>query len=380
MRITIVTTDSRENDRKYETIHPHFGTAPTALIDGFAQMPEHEVHVVSCTQQPVTSPQKLANNIFFHSLHVPKIGWLRTGYQGCVRAVRGKIRQINPDIVHGQGTERDCALSAVFSGFPNLLTIHGNMRLIAKVNGCRPFSYQWLAGKLEEFTIPRSDGVVCITNYTQQAMGKMAKKTWVVHNAVDAGLFGVQRMPDKLPTILCVGNISFRKNQNNFIRSLDPLATSRKFKVIFLGVAGANSPYTQEFFELLKTRPWCVYEGFITRETLKDYLKSAALLVLSSLEDNCPMVVLEAMAAGVPVLASKVGGVPDLIEEGKTGLFCDPFDPVTMTRGVMKILDNPAQAEEIARNAKQIALSRFHPLVIAKRHIEIYREILSNRS
>ena len=74
-------------------------------------LPDVEVHVVSCTQQPMKSPIKLAENIFFHSLLVPKIGWLRTGYQGCIRAVRKKLRAIQPDIVHGQGTERDCACS-----------------------------------------------------------------------------------------------------------------------------------------------------------------------------------------------------------------------------------------------------------------------------
>jgi hypothetical protein len=109
------------------------------------------------------SPEKLAPNIFFHSLYVPKIGWMRTLYQGCVRAVRKKLREIRPDIVHGQGTEMDCAVEAVFSGFPNVLTIHGNMRLIARVNRVRPFSFLWLAARLERLTIPRSSGVVCIT-------------------------------------------------------------------------------------------------------------------------------------------------------------------------------------------------------------------------
>ena len=65
---------------------------------------------------------------------VPKIGWMRTLFQGCVRATRKKIREIQPDIVHGQGTEADCAMSAVFSGFPNVLTLHGNMRAVARAN------------------------------------------------------------------------------------------------------------------------------------------------------------------------------------------------------------------------------------------------------
>ena len=102
MRIAILTTDSREHYRDYHNPAPHFGTAPEALLQGFSKLPGLEVHVVSCTQEQMRSPQKLAENIWFHSLVVPKIGWMRTLYQGCIRATRRKLREIRPDIVHGQ--------------------------------------------------------------------------------------------------------------------------------------------------------------------------------------------------------------------------------------------------------------------------------------
>src|SRR4051794_23385772 len=165
MRIVQLTTDAREHNKEYGMAAPYFGTAPEALLQGFSQLPDVEVHVVTCTRVPMKSPEKLASNIYFHSLLVPKIGWMSTGYQGCIRAVRKKLKEVRPDIVHGQGTERDCAITAVFSGFPNVLTIHGNLRLIAKVNDVKPFSFPWLAARLEALTIPRSRGVVCITRY-----------------------------------------------------------------------------------------------------------------------------------------------------------------------------------------------------------------------
>jgi len=82
MRIALLTTDGRDLLRDYSAQEPSFGTAPQALMEGFAQLPEVEVHVVSCLQRSVQAPEKLASNIFFHCLHVPKIGWMRTGYQG----------------------------------------------------------------------------------------------------------------------------------------------------------------------------------------------------------------------------------------------------------------------------------------------------------
>src|SRR5208282_4323230 len=178
MKIALLTTDNREHERTYSETMPRFGRAPEALLQGFAELGEAEIHVVSCAQQPMQSLEKIADNIRFHSLHVPKIGWLRTLYQGCIRATRRKLREIRPDIVHGQGTERDCALAAVLSGFPSVLTIHGNMRIIAKLNRARIFSYQWLAARMETFAVPRAAGVVCITRYTQDAMQGLARKTW----------------------------------------------------------------------------------------------------------------------------------------------------------------------------------------------------------
>lgn len=382
MRIAILTTDSREHYHDYANPVPYFGTAPEALLQGFARLKDVEVHVISCVQAPMKSPEKIASNIFYHGLLVSKIGWMRTGYQGCIRAVRKKLAEIQPDIVHGQGTERDCAVSAVLSGFPNVLTIHGNMRLIAKVNRVKPFSYFWLAARLERMTIPRSNGVVCITHYTETALAGLAQRTWVVPNAVDASFFEVDAQPPagKVPRILCVGHICLRKNQNAFIRALDALAPGGKFEVVFLGQATSEQPYNDEFFELVRERPWCVYGGMADRAQLKQQLHDATALALPSLEDNCPMVVLEAMASGVPVMAAKVGGLPDLIEEGKTGFFCDPLDARSMAGAIGKIFQNNSLAHDLAKQAKEEALRRFHPEVIAQRHVEIYREVLNGES
>lgn len=379
MKIALLTTDNREHAGDYHQLKPLFGTAPEALLQGFAAIPEVEIHVVSCVRQPVNSPEKIAPNIFYHSLLVSKSGWMRTGYAGCIRAVRKKLREISPDIVHGQGTERDCAISAVFSGFPNVLTVHGNMRLIAKVNQVRPFSFPWLAARLEKFTVPRTDGVVCITNYTREAVADLAPSIWVLPNAVDKMFFDAQNVQSNdLPTGLCVGAICHRKNQNNFIRALDSLARQEKFKIIFLGQTD-DSAYSREFFELIKDRSWCEYKGFAGRAELKKHFESASFTVLPTLEDNCPMVVLEAMAAGVPVMASNVGGVPDLIHPEITGLFCDPQKPETFAAGVHRLVGDAALSNRLAAAAKIEARNRFHPEIIARRHVEIYREVISKK-
>ena len=380
LKIAFLTTDNREPHKDYGAAEPYFGTAPAALLQGFEKFAHVNIHVVSCSQRQLKAPEKIAPNIWFHSLHVPKIGWLRTGYQGCIRAVRKCLKAIQPDIVHGQGTERDCAISGVFSGYPNVITVHGNMRLIAEINGARPFTFDWYAAKLESFTLPKSNGVICITDYTRKAVAALARKTWVLPNAVDAGFFDIDRKPSPSPLILCVGNVTLRKNQNFFIRALDNLKKQIDLSVIFLGKALPQDPYAQEFFALLAQRPWCRFEGYASREQVKAYLARATVVALPSLEDNCPISVLEGMATGTPVVASKVGGVPELIVDRVTGLFCAPADAQSIRDAIAAYLQDPQLAETISRAAKKDALARFLPERIAAKHLEIYQEVLQTNS
>jgi glycosyltransferase involved in cell wall biosynthesis len=430
MIIALLIPDNRENFRDYNLKEPYFGTAPTALLEGFAILHQEEkqetgvegadgrspgkvepfeIHIISCTQQPMPGPEKLAPNIWFHSLHVPKIGWLRTGYQGCVRAVRKKLREIKPDLVHAQGTERDCAISAVLAPYPRLLTIHGNLRLIRKQVGFSPFSAMWFQSFLEGYVVPRFDGVICITNYTKDAVVHEVPRTWVVPNAVDPAFLalGQQRLsnanvrPSTLdtrltpsnssfsiqasslepsPILLCVANIDARKNQNDFIRSLDSLAGKMSFQVRFFGKCG-DDDYAREFQQLIASRLWCHYGGMIGREALKAEFQKATLLALPTHEDNCPMVVLEAQAAGVPVAASKVGGVPDLVEDEVTGLLVNPQDPVTFCTAVERLLVNDhSLRERLALAAHQKAVEQYHPRVIARKHLEIYEAVIHKKS
>ena len=261
-----------------------------------------------CTLFPVqketcSAPEKLSENISFHLLHVRQWGWLRSAYSGCILAIRRKLQEIKPDLVHGQGTERYCALATAFSNLPNVITIHGNMRAIAKVNNAKVFSYQWCAARLEDFTLPRIGGVICLSDYTQSLVSEKTAKTWLIPNAVSSSYFGVRPTQSESVDLLCVGTIIPRKNQNTLIRALDTLVPHYKFRLIFLGAGSESEPYFREFLQLIQTRPWCVHEGFVSPERFQEFLSRAAALVLASLEDNCPMVVLEAAAAGVPVLA-----------------------------------------------------------------------------
>lgn len=378
IRVAIVTTDNRDHFRQFHEIVPYFGTAPQALLEGFDGMDNVEVHVISCLHQAMTSSRMLGRNIYYHGLPVGRLAWMKSGYLGCIAAVRGKLSEIAPDIVHGQGTERDCSMDAVFSGYPNVLTVHGNMGEIRRLRGDGLFSFYGVASKLEKICLKRTNGVICITRYTREIVRPYNGKTWLLPNAVDSRYFDVKRkIHPTHPVLLVVGIVCPRKNQNFLIQALDDLAGKQKFELRFLGSATDDPEYGAIFLDKIQGRPWCSHAGFVSRDDLKEELAKASALILPSLEDNCPMVVLEAMAGGVPVIASKVGGVPDLLDEFRTGLFVNPLDAESMRAAVRVVLENPEQMEQMALTAKREASERFHPKVVAGRHLDIYREVLA---
>ncbi len=253
------------------------------------------------------------------------------------------------------------------------------MRVIARINRARPFSFQWLAARLESYVLPRCDGVICLSGHTRRQVAGSAPLTWVVPNAVDSRFFETGRKLALPRQILCVAQILPAKNQVQLIRALDPLALREKFELIFYGGAVREDPYVREFLRLVQERAWCRFAGFAERAELQAALSGAALLVLPTLEDNCPMVVLEAMAAGVPVAASRVGGVPDLINDKVDGTLFDPNDVESIRSAVATILLQEDISAKLAAAGKEKALACFHPKRIAARHLEIYHEILRRR-
>jgi len=167
MRIVQITTDNREHFKDYDLMQPYFGTAPEALFEGFKMLTDIEVHVISCIRQIIKSPKKVGENIYFHSVFVPKIGWMSSGYYGCSRAIRSLCAEIKPDIVHGQGSERDCAIAAARSGFPNIITIHGNIKELNRLKMFGHGLYGPLASFFETRAMKSTLGVFCNSQYTQ---------------------------------------------------------------------------------------------------------------------------------------------------------------------------------------------------------------------
>ena len=381
MKIVQLITDNREPFREYEKEMPWFGTAPEALLQGFATMPELEVHVVSCTKKPMkASPKKLAENIYFHSLVVPHIGWLRTGYQGCIRAVRSKLRELRPDVVHGQGSERDQNISAVFSGFPNVVTIHGNMAAIARQFKAKPGTFVWLAGMLENFTLPRAGGVLCNSEYTESLVRPRNSRTWRVPNPLRDAFFVPipERPPGARPRLVNVGVISPRKRQVELLAMFRRLhEKGHPFQIDFVGLAEKHVPYAQTFLrdiEHATEHGYGFYSGVKDVEPLRESLDQADGCIHYPSEEAFGLIVAEALSRNLKLFASREGGIVDISTgvDGAELIARDDFAGLENALLRWKEAGWPRPVQ-----AAQVMVDRYHPTVIARKHLEIYREVMA---
>jgi glycosyltransferase involved in cell wall biosynthesis len=117
--------------------------------------------------------------------------------------------------------------------------------------------------------------------------------------------------------------------------------------------------------------------GKADRTTVLDELSRAACLVLVSRQETAPIIVEEAMAARVPVVASKVCGLPYLIEDTETGFLVDPNSPKDIAEKIHLVLSNSKLASDMGERAREIALSRFHAHAVAQRTLVLYKEIVN---
>jgi glycosyltransferase involved in cell wall biosynthesis len=379
MKVALLVPDNRDEFREYSGREPRFGPAPTALLEGFAGASVRELHVISCLHEELQSPANIAENIFYHSVVVPKLGWRLTAYAGCVLAIRKKLREIQPDIAHGQGTERYCALAAALSGFPNVITIHGNMLGMTRILRARIGSFYWCAAHLESFSLRRAAGVFCNSSYTEQLVRPRTPKTWRVPNALRTKFFEPQqdRQRNAGPVILNIGAIAPHKRQTEILEIARRLFQSGyRFEMQFIGALSAGDAYGARFKEMIAIAE---REGFAKHVATKydadilPYFDAADALVHFPSEEAFGLVVAESLARNLKFFGARVGGVPDISEGMELAELYDLNDWEGLFQGLAHWMD---KGYSRPLSAAQEMQKRYHPDTIARRHIEIYHEVL----
>jgi len=153
--------------------------------------------------------------------------------------------------------------------------------------------------------------------------------------------------------LLYVGRISRQKGIHIAIKVINYLRNNVGIENISLDIIGdGNKNYKKELqavIEKSKLKDHIIFRGkMLQEEVFKEYCKYDLLLVPSIWEEPSANTILESMANGVPVIATNVGGIPETIENGKTGLLVPKKNPIKMAEAVKKLIDNPYLYEQLS--------------------------------
>jgi glycosyltransferase involved in cell wall biosynthesis len=295
------------------------------------------------------------------------------------RRIRSVLKQLNPDIVHFQGVT---FLAANYKQ-PKVLTIHGIAEQDAKWDnrwGILRWP-RWLLLKLtEEHGRLRVPNIILISEYTKKFIPEKNEKqrTWFIDNPVADSYFDVKRQAEP-GRIFCCSRIRPLKNILGMIKAFALI--SRDFHNASLRIAGAadSAAYLRTCEKEIKAHDLedsVRLLGNISIKGVQSELSKANCLVIPSFQENAPLTIAEAMAAGVPVVAAKVGGILEMVEHEKTGILIDPYDTKNIYEAVSRILSDESLAPSMGHSAKEIAGKRFAASVVAEKTLQVYREVL----
>jgi len=120
--------------------------------------------------------------------------------------------------------------------------------------------------------------------------------------------------------------------------------------------------------------------GFIKEQERMALIYSAAdLFVLPSLQDNFPNTALEALACGTPVVAFRVGGIPEIVRDDLTGITASSGDTEGLAKAIAGLLGDPAKRSRISSNCRHVAIGEYSLKIQAERYIDLYREMLRKK-
>ena len=380
IRVAMLVVDDRGDPRVGS---PSLGAAPTALLEGFAELgpKEVEAHVVSCLKQPDVPPSQLAPNIWYHPLFVPSWAFLRTLHLGPALVVRRFLREkIQPDIVHSQGIEWWCGVAGSLSGYPSILTIHGNIRAILRNSPMKPLSYWKLQSLLGNLALRRHSGIICTSEHVRKDVALSARRTWLIPNALRKEFLQQQDVPVQRsgrPSLLVVGTITENKRPLEILEVLLALQNEgAKFKVLFVGHLRRVGRYEQSFAARLQDAHrlgFAYHKDRLDSHALAKEMSQADALVHFPREEAFGLVVAEAISQGMTVFAGRVGGLAEVCCEKPQCVLIDPHDLGALRTALRQWLKS--DSEQGSRPRAEDYIEPYHPITVAQSTLKAYHAV-----
>jgi glycosyltransferase involved in cell wall biosynthesis len=217
--------------------------------------------------------------------------------------------------------------------------------------------------------------------------GIAAQKIRVIHNAIDPGEAtpgtsgeGIRQrcgLTSDQKVIGVIGRLNTEKGQLVFLKAMeDTVRAYPNVKALIVG-DGQDRAMLEGFCKEKGLSNHVMFLGY--QEKVADYYQVLDLLVSPSLSEGLPNTVLEAMSFGVPVVATAVGGVPEIIQNGN-GVMTPPNDPGALSQKIIELLGNDTLRQAIGLKGKNSLYPRFAPDNRVRQIVHLYEEVLSDRA
>jgi glycosyltransferase involved in cell wall biosynthesis len=208
----------------------------------------------------------------------------------------------------------------------------------------------------------------------------------VIPNSVDINDYGSKKcysaseylIPKELRNrkiVLYAGRLLAMKGVDTLIEAIPAIVKEVKERNPVFVFAGPGNPnrYVRRVKEM-KIEPSCLFVGALPREVTIQLMKAAELVVVPSFSENCPYSVLESMACGTPVVASNVGGVPEIIRDKFNGILIEPGFPQMLANSVVDLLDDTSLGNSLGQHAKETIRDNFSWSANLMKYLESYHE------
>jgi glycosyltransferase involved in cell wall biosynthesis len=294
------------------------------------------------------------------------------------RAVRALIRSVGPDIVHCHSSKAGLIgrLAACAEGVPVVFTVHG-----------WPFeqgiSLPWrMTGLISEHVasrVCRSQHVITVAEADRQlALRKRvqpARRMTTVHNGITDTELRAEPGGGDPPILVMVARFFEQKDHDSLLRALDGI--EQPFRMLFVG-DGPRLETVKALAGDLHLHDRVDFLG--DRHDVPELLAGAQLFVLSSLWEGFPISILEAMRAGLPVVACDVGGVKESVIERQTGFLVEPRDVEGLRRAIERMLRDPELRQRLGAAGRALFERQFGKAQMLEKTQAVYRKLLKDRS
>ena len=361
----------------------------TALANGLTDKGNVKITMLSYNSYIAQDETFVHQGINYVFLKVPVEKWdVFSGFSGRIKRVQKylKGRDDEFDLMHIHGAEQQYHVIGSALKIPRVLSAQGFTREYFRHLPKRP-EYRhlsWLvAGYYEKRYMPTVKHFICRTHWDKSVVRRMQPRAVVHHNweLLRPEFYTAIRpsADEERNAVLFVGGDNYIKGIREALQTVDQLRKTIPVRLIVTGSGSKESILKLAAGLSLRnlTADAIEHRGMLPAAQLWDTYHEAFCLLHPSYIDNSPNSVCEAQLAGLPVVASDVGGLSSLIESGRTGLLTS-LNVADIAQAVEQLRHNPSLRDSLAEQAREISLQRFDQQQIIGITESIYQQVLAN--